>query len=266
MAGQVYPWRHILVTGASSGIGRALAVACAAPGVTLHLAGRKADRLAETAAACAEAGAIARPQVVDVRDAAAMAGWIAGCGQLDLVIANAGISAGTGGATEPAEQARAIFETNVTGVLNTALPALAVMAAQAPGPDGLRGRVAVIASIAAFVAVPGAPAYCASKAAVQRWAEALDATERRRGIRLHAVCPGYIRTPMTAANAFPMPMLMEPEEAARRTLRGIAAGRIRIAYPWPVYLAARIAGALPPGLRAALFAAAPAKGALPRVG
>ncbi|MFZ4407001.1 MAG: SDR family NAD(P)-dependent oxidoreductase [Paracraurococcus sp.] len=262
-----WPWRHVLVTGASSGIGRALALACAAPGVTLHLGGRDAARLAGTAAACAAAGATAQPQAVDVRDRDAMAGWIGGTGQIDLVIANAGISAGTGGATEPADQARAIFETNVTGVLNTALPAIAAMAAQDPGPGGVRGRVAVIASIAAFIAVPGAPAYCASKAAVQRWAEALDATERRRGIRLHSICPGYIRTPMTDANAFPMPLLMEPEEAARRSLAGIAAGRLRIAYPWPTYLAARLGGALPPGLRAALFAAAPAKGAmLPRVG
>ncbi|MBK1656773.1 SDR family NAD(P)-dependent oxidoreductase [Paracraurococcus ruber] len=262
-----YPWRHVLVTGASSGIGRALALACAAPRVTLHLGGRDAGRLAETAAACAEAGAEAHPRAVDVRDQAAMAGWIGGAGRLDLVIANAGVSAGTGGSTEPADQARAIFETNVTGVLNTALPAIAAMAGQEPGPDGVRGRIAVLASIAAFVAVPGAPAYCASKSAVQRWAEALDATERQRGIRLHAVCPGYIRTPMTAANAFPMPLLMEPEAAARRSLDGIAAGRLRIAYPLPVYLAARLAGALPPGLRAALFRAAPAKGKmLPRVG
>ncbi|WP_338324206.1 SDR family NAD(P)-dependent oxidoreductase [Dankookia rubra] len=267
MATPPWPWQHVLVTGASSGIGRALALACAAPGVTLHLGGRDAGRLAATAEACAAAGAAALPRVVDVRDQAAMAAWIGGAGRLDLVIANAGISAGTGGSTEPAEQARAIFETNVTGALNTALPALDTMAGQAPGPGGLRGRVAVIASIAAFIAVPGAPAYCASKAAVQRWAEALDATERRRGIRLHAVCPGYIRTPMTDANAFPMPFLMAPEEAARRTLSGIAAGKLRIAYPLPTYLAAWLGGALPPGLRAALFAAVPAKGSmLPRVG
>jgi NAD(P)-dependent dehydrogenase (short-subunit alcohol dehydrogenase family) len=263
---QDHPWRHVLLTGASSGIGQALALACAGPGAVLHLGGRDPARLAATAEACRAAGATVLPRAVDVRDAAAMRGWVEGAGRLDLVIANAGISAGTGGATEPPEQARAIFETNLTGALNTALPALEAMAAQAPGPDGLRGRVAVIASIAAFIAVPGAPAYCASKAAAQRWAEALDATERRRGIRLHAVCPGYIRTPMTAANRFPMPLLMEPEEAARRALAGIAAGRLRIAFPWPVYLAARLGGALPPGLRAALFAMAPAKGMLPGVG
>jgi len=257
-----YPWTSALITGASSGLGRALAEALAAPGVTLHLSGRDAARIEEAAAACRARGAVAHPAVLDVMDAAAMEGWVRGAGRLDLVIANAGISGGTGGATEPAAQAQRIFATNVTGVLNTALPAIEAMAAQAPGADGVRGRVAVIATIAAFVAAPGAPAYCASKSAVQRWAEALDATERARGIRLHAVCPGYVRTPMTARNPFPRPFLMDAEDAARRTLKGIAAGRVRVAYPWPTYLMARLVGGLPPALRHALFNRVPAKPAL----
>lgn len=253
-------WDHVLITGASSGLGRALAEACARPGAVLHLSGRDAGRLDAVAEACRAKGAEVRPAVLSVTDAPAMEAWIAGAGRLDLVVANAGISAGTGGAQEPAAQSRAIFETNVTGVLNTALPAIETMAAQAPGADGLRGRIAVVASLAAFVAAPGAPAYCATKAAVQRWAEALDATERQRGIRLHAVCPGYVRTPMTARNAFPMPFLMDAEEAARRTLDGIARGRVRVAYPWPTYAMARLAGALPPALRSWLFLRMPAKG------
>ncbi|WP_456316939.1 SDR family NAD(P)-dependent oxidoreductase [Teichococcus aestuarii] len=253
------PWRQIALTGASSGLGRALALACAAPGATLHLAARDAGRLAETAAACRAAGATVRETVLDVRDAAACAAWVGAMPEIDLLIANAGISGGTGGGSEPAEQIRAIFETNVTGVLNTALPAMARMAAQPPGADGVRGRVAVIASVAAFFAAPGAAAYCASKSAVQRWAEATDATERARGIRLHAVCPGYIRTPMTAVNRFPMPFMLEPEAAARRTLAGIAAGRTRIAYPWPTYALARLAGALPLRVQALLASRVPAK-------
>jgi NAD(P)-dependent dehydrogenase (short-subunit alcohol dehydrogenase family) len=187
---------------------------------------------------------------------------VRGAGRLDLVIANAGVSGGTGGATEPADQVQRIFATNVGGVLNTALPAIAAMAGQAPGPEGLRGRIAVVASIAAFVAAPGAPAYCASKAAVQRWAEALDGTERARGIRLHAVCPGYVRTPMTARNAFPMPFLMDAEDAARRSLSGIARGRVRVVYPLPLYFVARLVGALPVAWRNALFTRLPAKQAL----
>jgi NAD(P)-dependent dehydrogenase (short-subunit alcohol dehydrogenase family) len=231
-----------LITGASSGLGAALALELAGPGAVLHLSGRDAVRLEGVAERCRARGAVVHAAVLDVTDARAMAAWIGAAGELRLVIANAGVSAGTGAATEPAEQARAIFAVNLGGVLNTVLPAVAAMAGQAPEADGLRGRVAVVSSVAAFVAAPGAPAYCASKAAVQRWAEALDATERRRGIRLHAVCPGYVRTPMTAQNPFPMPFLMDAEEAARRTLAGIAAGRVRVAYPWPTYLGARLAG------------------------
>jgi short-subunit dehydrogenase len=252
-------WANVLVTGASSGLGRALAEACARPGAVLHLSGRDAARLEAAADACRARGADVRPVVVDVCDAGAMDAWIAGAGRLDLVVANAGISAGTGGATEPVEQTRRIFETNVTGVLNTALPAIQAMAAQAPGADGLRGRVAVVASLAAFVAAPGAPTYCATKAAVQRWAEALDASERRRGIRLHAICPGYVRTPMTARNAFSMPFLMDAEDAAQRTLSGIARGRVRVAYPLPTYLGARVLGMLPIAARAWFFSRMPAK-------
>ena len=257
----IYPWRDVLITGATSGLGRALAEACAAPGVTLHLSGRDAGRLDAVATACIARGAAVSPAVLSVTDAEAMARWIAGAGRLDLVIANAGISGGTGGTTEPADQIQRIFATNVTGVLNTALPAIALMAEQPPkGEGGVRGRIAVIASLAAFVAAPGAPAYCASKSAIQRWAEATDATERKRGIRLHAVCPGYIRTPMTARNPFPMPFLMDLERAAQRTLDGIAAGKVRVAYPRRLYAMSRVVGALPVGWRNALLSGVPAKG------
>jgi short-subunit dehydrogenase len=255
-----YPWRSVLITGASSGLGRALAEALAAPGVTLRLTGRDPVRLAEAAAACRARGAEAIEAVVDAGDAAAMAALIGGAGRLDLVIANAGISAGTGGISEPADQARAIMAVNVGGVLNTAIPALEAMAGQAPGADGVRGRVAVIASIAAFVAAPGAPAYCASKFAARAWAEAADGAARPRGLRVHAVCPGYVRTPMTARNAFPMPFLMDAEEAARRTLDGIARGRVRVVFPRRLYAVARLLGALPPAWLSALMRPFPAKG------
>ena len=113
-------YARVLITGASSGIGAALAVALAAPGVTLHLSGRDAGRLAAIATACQARGAEVQPAVLDVCDAPAMAGWIRSCGGLDLVVANAGISAGAGEkAPETAAQTRAIFATNLDGVLNT---------------------------------------------------------------------------------------------------------------------------------------------------
>ena len=261
--GTGWPWRRTAITGASSGLGAALARELAAPGRLLHLAGRDPGRLAATAALCRAAGAEVTETAFDVTDARAAADWVRGTGGLDLLIANAGTSAGTGGAHEAPDQVARIFSVNLTGALNTILPALAMMRSQPPGANGIRGRVAAVASIAAFMASPGAPAYCASKSALQRWTEATDATARRDGIRLHAICPGFIRTPMTAPNTFPMPLLMEPEDAARRTLSGITRGGARVAFPWPLYAAARIGGVLPPAWLSRLPSKAGADGPAP---
>jgi short-subunit dehydrogenase len=258
------PPRSVLITGASSGIGRALAVACAAPGVVLHLSGRDAARLAEAEAACRSRGAEVRARVLDVTDAAAMAAWIGAAGWLDLVVANAGISAGTGGRQpETAAQTRAIFAVNLDGMLNTVLPALDAMAAQEADAQGVRGHIAVVASIAAFVAAPGAPAYCAAKAAADFWTVAAASAARRNGVVLTSVCPGYVRTAMTSKNPFPMPGLMDADRAAAIILRAIAAGRRRVVFPWWMGFAARILGLLPPRLSGALLSVPPAKPSLP---
>jgi short-subunit dehydrogenase len=255
--------RSTLITGASSGIGQALAVALARPGMMLHLAGRDAMRLEAVAETCRARGAAVQPIVVDVRDAETMAAWITNAGRLDFVVANAGISAGTGDhAPEDPAQARAIFATNLDGVLNTVLPAMAIMAEQPPGADGVRGRIAVVASIAAFVPAPGAAAYCASKAAVDSWVVAAAYGARRQGVNLTSVCPGYVRTAMTARNRFPMPGLMEADRAASIILHAVAAGRVRVTFPWWLGVAARLVGLLPPRLLAALLATQQGKHAL----
>jgi short-subunit dehydrogenase len=247
--------QSVLITGASSGLGAALATELAAPGVTLHLSGRDPDRLHDTTAVCEARGAVAHPKVLDIRNEAAMDAWVTGAGRLDLVIANAGISAGTGRhEPESPGQTRTIFATNLTGVLNTVLPAMQVMQIQPPGADGLRGRIAVIASIAAFVPAPGAPVYCASKSAVDAWVVGTRPVARMRGITLTSVCPGYIRTAMTARNQFPMPGLMDADRAARIILRGIRRGRARIVFPWWMGLGARIGGLLPADLLGRLLA------------
>ncbi len=254
----------VLITGASSGLGRAVALESAAPGVTLHVSGRDAARLEAVAEACRARGAAVQARVLDVRDAAAMAAWIEGAGRLDLVVANAGISAGTGdGRPESEAAARAIFGANLDGVMNTVLPALAVMRRQAAGASMVRGRIAVVASIAAFVPAPGAPAYCASKAAVDAWTVAAAETARREGVMMTSLCPGYVRTAMTARNRFPMPGLMEADRAARIMLRGIAAGRRRVVFPWWMGVAARLVGLLPPRLSGALLSIPPGKEGLP---
>lgn len=251
-----------LITGASSGIGAALASTLAKPGVTLHLSGRDRARLDEVAAACEARGAKVASRVLDVRDQAAMAEWIGAAGRLDLVVANAGISAGTGdGRPETDAQTRAIFAINLDGMLNTVLPAWRAMSIQVPGSDGVRGRIATVASIAAFVAAPGAPSYCASKAAVDAWTVANAPVAAGAGIRLTSLCPGYIRTAMTARNRFPMPGLMDADRAATIMLRGIGAGRVRVAFPWWMAAGARLAGILPPAVVGWALARQPGKAA-----
>ncbi len=237
----------VLITGASSGIGRALALACARPGAVLHLSGRNEARLD---AVCAEArtrGADARPRVLDVADREAMAEWVGGAGQLDLVVANAGVSETTRrGQVETAEQVAIILATNVSGVVNTVLPALALMQGQAPGTDGVRGRIAVVASVAAFVTSPSAPTYCASKAAADTWTCATAPLAARQGIVMTSICPGFVRTAMTAKNCFPMPGILDADRAAAIILRGVSAGRRRVVFPRWMGLITRGAGLLPP--------------------
>ncbi|MCC7272236.1 MAG: SDR family NAD(P)-dependent oxidoreductase [Alphaproteobacteria bacterium] len=233
----------VLVTGASSGIGAALARIYAAPGTALMLCGRDGERLAAVAEDCRRVGATVEAATIDVTDRVAMAEWIARCDDaapLSLVIANAGVSAGTGGGGESAEQTRRIFAVNVDGVINTIHPALDRMAPRRAG------GIAIMSSLASFRGFPGAPAYCASKAAVRVLGEALRGDLRATGIAVSVVCPGYVESPMTAVNRFPMPLLMSADRAAAIIRRGIDRGRPRIAFPWPMYAAVRLLAALPP--------------------
>jgi short-subunit dehydrogenase len=240
------PYVDIALTGASSGLGRALALALAQPGVTLHLAGRDAGRLAEVAATAAALGATVTRTLVDVTDRDATSAWVTGCGRLDLVIANAGISVGPGQANlEAPAQIRAIFATNLDGVFNTILPAMAVMATQQAGAHGLRGRIAVIGSIAGLIALPTSPTYSASKAALNFWVQASAPSAAKEGIGLTLVRPGFIRTPITEKNPFPMPGLMDADAAAAKIVAGIAAGKPFITFPWWLAALSRLGQMMP---------------------
>ena len=254
--------RSIIITGASSGIGEALALEYAAPGIFLALTGRDPARTEAVADACRAKGADVMAATVDAADADATARFVAaahGHRPLDLAIANAGISAGTGAGGESAEQAKRILAVNIDGVLNTLFPAIDRMRAKSRAGGAPRGQVAIMSSLAGFRGFPGAPAYCASKAAVKVWGEALRGELHAEGIEVTVICPGYVRTPMTQHNRFRMPLIMSAERAARICRRGLAANRARIAFPWRFHFLVSLIAAAPPGWTDPLFRRLPKK-------
>ena len=249
--------QSVLITGASSGIGAALARAYARPEIGLFLLGRDAARLDAVVGDCRASGATVTQASIDVTDRSALARWIETCDAqrpLDLVIANAGISAGTGAGGETDDQARRILATNLDGVLNTVLPAVAGMRRRG------RGQIAIMSSLAGFRGFPGAPAYCASKAAVRAWGESLRGTLHAEGVKVTVICPGFVRSPMTAVNRFPMPFLVDGRRAARIIQRGLARDKARIAFPWPLAWAIWLLAALPPALTDPALRRLPEKG------
>ncbi len=250
--------RNILITGASSGIGAALARAYAARGTILHLGGRDQARLDQIATECENLGARAITRNQDVCDRTGMERWIQEAwpiGPLDLVIANAGISGGTGRAgdagddrapSEDVAQVREIMAVNVDGVVNTVFPAIDQMLKIKEPMSGTRGQIAIMSSLAGFRGLPGAPAYCASKAAVRSLGEGLRGLMAENQIKVSVICPGFVKSPMTDTNPYPMPFIMSSDRAAQIIKHGLAKDRARISFPRRLAAIAWIFAALPP--------------------
>jgi hypothetical protein len=240
----------VVITGASSGLGLALARHYLERGATVAACARRVELLRILAGQFPERVHI---YPLDVRDAAALsaaaADFIARAGAPDIVIANAGVSTGT--LTRHAEDSdvfRKVMDINVLGAVQTFQPFVEAMR------EARRGRMVGIASVAGFRGLPGSGAYSASKAALISYLESLRQEMRGSGVRVVTICPGYIRTPMTDINPYPMPFMLEADEAARRIARAIERGSSLAVIPWQMGLVGRVLKLLPNWLYDRLFA------------
>ncbi len=247
---------NVFITGASSGIGAALARFYAGRGATLGLFARRGDALAAVAATLAPATCAIYPGDVRDADALRVAGidFIHRYGAPDIVIGNAGISVGT--LTQHDDDAavfRAVLDTNVTGLMHTFAPFLRAML------EARRGRLVGIASIAGFRGLPGAGAYSASKAGAIAYLESLRVELRGTGVDVVTICPGYIGTTMTAKNPYRMPFLLPVDRAAMLMARAIARRRRFYVLPWQMAWLGKLLWILPRPLYDAVFAHAKRK-------
>ncbi len=242
--------RRVIITGASTGIGAALARRYAATGAVLGLIARRKDLLERLAA---EIPCSSEVYPLDVRDAVAMADaardFIGRHGCPDAVIANAGVSVGTlSDFPEDTRVFQELLDVNVIGIVNTFQPFIGPMRAQG------NGALVGIASIAGYRGLPGAGAYSASKAAAIAYLESLRVELRASGVSAITICPGYVETAMTGKNPYPMPFLMSAEMAAAKIAALIERGKLYSVIPWQMAVVARALRVMPNWLYDRAFA------------
>jgi short-subunit dehydrogenase len=236
------PWKTAWITGASTGIGRGLALKLARDGVRVAASARSADRLNELAQK--EAGIL--PVPLDVTDRVAVAAAhrhvLATFGAVDLAVLNAGVWHPMAASAYDAERVALSMNVNYLGIANALEPIIPSMIAAG------RGHIALVASVAGYRGLPKAAAYAPSKAAVISLAEILRLELSRHGITVTLVNPGFVETPMTAVNEFPMPYMIKAEDAADRILKGLARGKFEVAFPWQLVTMLKLLRLMPNSL------------------
>jgi short-subunit dehydrogenase len=232
-----------VITGASSGIGWALARELAGQGCHVGLLARRKEQLEKLAEEIRQAGGTTAVAAADISDRAQTLAAVeelrGKLGPVDLLVANAGVGAPT--LLEPfnVTDVEKMFRVNLFGVLYSIEAVLPEMLRRG------RGHLAAVSSLAAYKGLPGESSYCASKAAVNTYLEGLRIQLRGRGIAVTAICPGFIQTPMTAVNKFHMPWLMTAEKAARKIARALRRRRKVYNFPWQMALLMKVTRWLP---------------------
>jgi short-subunit dehydrogenase len=234
----------VFITGASSGIGRALAAELGRKGASLGLLARRAESLLEIAQEVEEAGGHALALPADVRDAEAVR--VAAdelrekFGRVDVLVANAGVGVTTDAKNLQAKEVADVMGINVLGAVNSVTAVLPEMVEQGSG------QLVAISSLAAYRGLPKSAAYCASKAALSTFFESLRVDLRESGVEVTIIHPGFIKTPLTAGRHAQMPYLMELDDAIKKIIRAIETRKKSYAFPWQLATISRVGMLLPP--------------------
>ena len=225
----------IIITGASGGIGAALAKIYANPDVTLGLIARNQEKLKLIANECKQLGANVLYASIDVTDTETLQSWISSFDQntpIDLLIANAGVTSGIGknGEAESWSAISKVLDTNLYGVVASIYPLIEPMRKRKAG------QIALVSSLAAYRGLPITPSYCASKAGVKVYGEALRGWLAEEGVKVSVICPGFVKSAMSDQFEGDKPFLITTDKAASIIKSGLEKNKARISFPFPLNL------------------------------